>query len=97
MQLEQVGKIADLRGTKPSNARMLCRRRRALPKRRAKKVVALREVAVAAAGQGGRHVLATARSSLCLTAKSKSCDSRNPYVGLCYKYRREAASQASSM
>ena len=66
---------------------MLCNRRRALPKRRAKKIVALCEVAVAAAGHGGRRVLATAFSNLCLTVNRRSCNKETcstyikPHIG----------------
>ena len=52
---------------------MLCSNRRALPKRRARNMVALREAAVAVGGQGGRRVPATALSSRCLMLANKSC------------------------
>ena len=72
--LHRVGFVY-LRGSTPSKASTLCRSRRALPKRCARRTVALREAAVAVGGQGGRRVPATALSSLCLMLDKTSCDS----------------------
>ena len=65
---------SDLRGRMLSKASMLCRSRKALPKRRARKMAARREAAVAVGGQGGRRVAATALSNLCRTQANRSCN-----------------------
>lgn len=65
--------VADLRGSTPSKVSMFRSNRRALPKRRARNMEALREAAVAVGGQGGSRVLATALSSRCLMLANKSC------------------------
>jgi len=65
--------VAHLRGSTPSKVKMLCSNRKALPKRHARNMVALREAAVAVGGQGGSRVPATALSSRCLMLANKSC------------------------